>query len=276
VKPLNTFKDYLFFMVGLMTLAHKPLAFAQARPVSAGLDHVLRQLLALVLVGCASPIVPAAAAEPGPQWITPHDGEMVPYPNDLVFEVAPVNGAVGYLYGFNENGQWVWENWSHERHLDGTRYILARGSPGHLALSFGAMGQVSWPLQIWVRGYILEGGQYHWTEASIINITLVGFGCIYGPGGSCLEQSVYPIPENQWPSPDEVREQLLHIGMGALCAAEYLAAYAQYGPVGLLVLLPNIITSEPCMDLTQETIRQVNALLACIPRYGWEVCLGLP
>jgi hypothetical protein len=153
------------------------------------LSMLYRLLLAVVLVlggvGVAS-AVPATAAEPGPRWITPHDGDVVPYPNDLVFEVAPVGGSVGYLYGFFENGKPVWENYANERHLDGTQYVLPRNGEGHRALGSGAAWRVSWPLQIWVRGYIREGSNYHWTEASIINVTLVGFGCIYDPiTGGC-------------------------------------------------------------------------------------------
>ena len=163
-------------VAGLCNLSSRALILARA---------LGRLVLALVLIDGALTGVPAAA-EPGPMWITPLDGETVPYPNDLVFEVAPVNGAVGYLYGFKENDQFVWENNANEGHLDGTRYILTKGSTGYFAVGNGANGQVSWPLQIWVRAYILQGGQYHWTEASIINTTLVGFGCIYGPRGSCL------------------------------------------------------------------------------------------
>jgi len=145
-----------------------------------------RLLLAAVLVVGIIPATRAEAAESGPQWITPHDGDTVPYLNDLVFQVQPVDNSVGYLYGFFENGEMVWENYANEGHLDGTQYVLKKGSRGHHALGSGAQWRVSWPLQIWVRGYIHQGSQYHWTEASIINVTLVGFGCIYDPvTGGC-------------------------------------------------------------------------------------------
>jgi hypothetical protein len=218
----------------------------------------------------------ASQAEPGPRWVTPHDGDIVPYLNDLVFEVTPVTGAVGYLYSFKEGDQFVWENWSHERHLDGTRYVLTTDSPGALALGFGAHGQTSWSLQIGVRAYIFAGGQYHWSDATSINITLVGFACILGPGGTCINGLVNTIPPNQWPSPDEIQAQLLHIGMGALCAAQFVTAYVEFGPIGVVALAPEFLLSEPCMDLREETWRQGVALAACVPRYSWAVCLGLP
>jgi hypothetical protein len=225
---------------------------------------------------CPEELGTCQPAEPGPQWTTPNAGATVPYPNDLVFEVAPVNGAVGYRFSFIENGQLVWENLSHERRLDGARYTIARDSAGHLALGFGAGGRTSWPVQVWVRAYIRDGDQYHWTEASIINITLVGFGCTVGPGGSCLDQLVNPIPPSQWPSEDEVRAQLTNIGVGGVCVGQLLVLYLAGGPAGMIVGLPLVITPDsPCVDpeLINETYKQVMALFACIPKYSWEVCL---
>jgi hypothetical protein len=144
-------------------------------------------LAAVVPAAVGSVAQPAVAAEPGPPWITPHNGDTIPFPNDLYFQVGAIPRSVGYLYGFFENGTAVWENWANEHHLDGTTYPLPLGSPGHRALGSGARGQVSWPLQIWVRGYIDDGGgNYHWSDADIINVTLVGFGCIYDPAtGGC-------------------------------------------------------------------------------------------
>lgn len=129
----------------------------------------------------------AAAAEPGPPWITPHDGDTLVYLNDLHFEVGAIPNSVGYLYGFFENGVRVWENEANQHRLDGTTYDLPKGSPGYRALGSGARGQPSWPLQLWVRGYISDGGgHYHWSEADIINVTVAGYGCIYDPvTGAC-------------------------------------------------------------------------------------------
>ena len=128
-----------------------------------------------------------AFAEPGPEWISPTSAANVPYPNDLIFEVAPISGAREYLFGFFENGQAVWENYANERRLDAPTYVLPYGSDGHRALGLETAGRTSWPLQLWARGYIHDGGdQYHWSEATIIDVTVVGFGCIHGPGGACL------------------------------------------------------------------------------------------
>jgi hypothetical protein len=240
-----------------------------------------RLLLALMVVGGTSPVVLAsAAAEPGPQWITPWDGASVTYLDfvhheavDLVFEVRPVNGSVGYLYGFFENGQMVWENWANERHLDGTRYVLARGSAGHLALGSGANRQIAWPLQIWVRGYILEGGQYHWTDASIINVTLYGgYDCIWGPNGSCSYQATNPTT-GRAATRDEIYNRLLDMGVDVLCAKQIAATYGRLGPAGVVTHLPTITTSKACMNMTQEKMMQVMELSACLPRDGAEVCL---
>jgi len=123
----------------------------------------------------------------GPSWVAPTAGAAIPYENDLILEAAPIAGAREYLFGFFENGQPVWENYANERRLDGPIYVLPHGSAGHRALGQGANGRPSWPLQLWVRGYVHDGeDRYHWSEASVIDVTLVGFGCINGPGGACL------------------------------------------------------------------------------------------
>jgi hypothetical protein len=125
-------------------------------------------------LGAAVTASPTASAPPrvleaGPQWVTPTDGELVPYLNDLTFQVQPVEGSVvGYLYGFFENGVPVWENYANEGHLDGTTYVLPVGSAGHRALGSGANGHVTWPLQVWARAYIDDGnGIYHWCDLSV-------------------------------------------------------------------------------------------------------------
>jgi hypothetical protein len=148
------------------------------------LRHLLLTL-ALIVALSAVATIPAAAAEPGPRWVTPSNGSVLPYMNDLTFTVEPISGAGEYLYGFFENGKMVWENYANERHLNGTTYMLHKGTAGHRALGSGAGGRPSWPLQLWVRGYISSGGGHHWSEASIINVTVAGFGCITGPGGEC-------------------------------------------------------------------------------------------
>lgn len=129
---------------------------------------------------------PQDPKERGPSWISPRPAATIPYPDDLVFEVTPIPGAREYLFGFFENDRPVWENYANDRRLDGPTYVLPYGSPGHRALGEGAGGRTSWPLQLWVRGYIHDGGdRYHWSEASVIDVTLVGFSCISGPGGAC-------------------------------------------------------------------------------------------
>src|SRR4051812_20407833 len=107
-------------------------------------SHLLLTV-ALIVALTGVTVIPAAAAEPGPRWVTPSDGSPLPYMNDLTFAVDPIPGASEYLYGFFENGKMVWENYANGRHLSGTTYVLRKGSAGHRALGRGAGGRASWP-----------------------------------------------------------------------------------------------------------------------------------
>jgi hypothetical protein len=101
------------------------------------------------------------SAGPGPVMISPTDGQVLDSRNDYVFRVRAVKGATGYLYGFNQNATWVWENYHNEHVLSGTEYIMSVGSPAHAAIGLGS-------LQVWIRA--LVNGQ--WTDATIINVTV--------------------------------------------------------------------------------------------------------
>lgn len=184
--PKRPGRELLLALASVMSVA---LALLTPTTASAqGGTITLAPALGPAKTSAATAPVSSRVAEAGPRWVTPTDGELVPYPNDLTFQVEPVAGSVvGYLYGFFENGVAVWENYANEGKLDGTTYVLPVGSPGHRALGSGAHGQVTWPLQIWARAYINDGnGNYHWTDASVINVTLVGFGCIFDPvTGGC-------------------------------------------------------------------------------------------
>jgi hypothetical protein len=152
--------------------------------------------LTVVLASAASP--PALAALAGPTFVYPTDGQTLGY-GSFLFKVNPVDGASGYLYGFFQNGNAVWENYHNEHTLSGTEYGISAGSPGHRAIQPGA-------LQVWVRA--LVDGQ--WTDATIININITNnaapdsgnsgqpsgggqngqpqFYCVRGPNGGCMGQ----------------------------------------------------------------------------------------
>jgi hypothetical protein len=148
-----------------------------------------RFVLTLALVASTSLSIgtsSATAAEPGPDWIRPQTGDVVPYLNDLTFQVTPVPNADQYLFGFDVDGQPVWENYAIERRLSGPTYTLKKGSDGHRALGRNTNGQTTWQLHVGTRAYIRDSsGNYHWSEQSDLYITLVGIGCIVGPDGEC-------------------------------------------------------------------------------------------
>lgn len=134
---------------------------------------LLALLASLVFISASSSAPSSQAPAAGPEWVTPADGEKIPYSEDLKFQVEPVEDSVGYLFGFFANGKMVWENYAREHKLSGTTYTLRKGSSGHSALGAGTERGTSWPLQVWARAYIKEdGNRYHWTDASKINVRL--------------------------------------------------------------------------------------------------------
>jgi hypothetical protein len=148
-----------------------------------GIIHRLAIPVAFVLVTAVAGIgtvgsAPASAAEPGPQWVKPVDGNQIYYlAGDLVFKVAPVAGSVGYLFGFDVNGVPVWENYAKEHHLNSTVYTIPYASSGWLALgNYANHDMGTWHLHGGARAYISDGnGNYHWSEQSDVNVTVVGF-----------------------------------------------------------------------------------------------------
>jgi hypothetical protein len=75
-----------------------------------------------ILLLNALAVQPALAAVPGPTVISPSDGGMLDYGDDITVRVQPVSGASGYRYGFFQGGGMVWENYADERHLSGTEH----------------------------------------------------------------------------------------------------------------------------------------------------------
>jgi hypothetical protein len=115
--------------------------------------------LATVGVSLASPS--AAAADPGPTPVAPRNGDSVDRTRDMTFQVGPVSGASGYLWGFFQNGQMVWENNRDEGTLSSATYVIKAGSRGASALTAG-------PVDVWIRA-LLQG---QWTEATVLALTL--------------------------------------------------------------------------------------------------------
>jgi competence ComEA-like helix-hairpin-helix protein len=97
-----------------------------------------------------------------PVFVYPVDGQVLDYEGSYLFKVKPVPSAEGFLWGFFQNGEMVWENYRDEGILSGDEYGI---HPGTLAHSRFVPG----PLEVWVRASI--NGQ--WTDATVITIHLL-------------------------------------------------------------------------------------------------------
>jgi len=93
----------------------------------------------------------------GPQFVYPMDGQTLGYAGHYMFQVYPVAGSQGYLWGFKQNGQFVWENYSYEQQLSGTDYAIMAGTAAHNQFQPGMV-------EVWVRALVNN----QWTDATII------------------------------------------------------------------------------------------------------------
>ena len=114
-----------------------------------------------------------------PVFIYPVDGQVLDYEGSYLFKVKPVPSAEGFLWGFFQNGEMVWENYRDEGVLSGDEYGI---HPGTLAHSRFVPG----PVEVWVRASI--NGQ--WTDAAVITIHIRSVGgpldLSFGAGGRVL------------------------------------------------------------------------------------------
>lgn len=97
-----------------------------------------------------------------PVFLFPVNGELIDYSSTWVFQVEPIPNATGFLWGFEQNGVLVWENYRNEGALSGPTYTIAEGSYAHSLFTTGA-------LQVWVRALIYN----EWTDLTIVNIFLI-------------------------------------------------------------------------------------------------------
>ena len=113
------------------------------------------------------PPTPTATQTPqavsSPVFLYPRDGQTLSYDGDFLFEVEPIEGADGYLWGFFQNGEMVWENLRDEGATSGNDYGILSGSESHSRFEPGEV-------DVLVRASV--AGQ--WTEAAAIAIYLRG------------------------------------------------------------------------------------------------------
>jgi hypothetical protein len=99
---------------------------------------------------------------PTPQFVYPVDGQTLDYYGWYMFKVNPINDAQGFLWGFEQNGQLIWENLRDDGYLSGNEYNIP---PGPIQAKF-----VPGPVKVIVRAYINN----QWTNVNIIQIILDG------------------------------------------------------------------------------------------------------
>lgn len=97
-----------------------------------------------------------------PVFVFPVDGELIAFSSTWVFQVQPIPNASGFLWGFEQNGVLVWENYRNEGKLSGETYTIFEGSYAHSLFTTGA-------LKVWVRALIYN----EWTDLTIVNIFLI-------------------------------------------------------------------------------------------------------
>lgn len=108
---------------------------------------------------CAT--TPTASIPPPPNFVYPVNGQTLDLEGSYLFKVTATPNASGYLFGFFQNGDPVWENLANEGNLSGTQYGISAGSEGQSRFEAGEV-------EVWVRALVY--GQ--WTEPRIIVIQL--------------------------------------------------------------------------------------------------------
>lgn len=118
----------------------------------------------LILCVTALLILMGAASSCEPTFVYPTNGQVLDYEGSYMFKVTPVQGASGYLFGFFQDGQMIYENYADDQTLspDG-EFALHRGNPHRLAFD------PNLPTKVMARALV----DNQWTNASEITITLV-------------------------------------------------------------------------------------------------------
>jgi hypothetical protein len=94
----------------------------------------------------------------------PLDGQTLDYAGDYFFKVTEIEGALGYLWRFSQNGVVVWENQRDEMGLtSGGAYAIPKGSEAHSRFVPG-------PVEVTVLALMSEDQFY--SDPTLITIIL--------------------------------------------------------------------------------------------------------
>ena len=96
-----------------------------------------------------------------PIFETPQNGQTLDFNSDWYFRVRPMTNAGGYLWGFFQDGEAVWENLTNEGVLSGNEYTIYVGSDAHSRFTPGSV-------EVWVRAWV-NGA---WTEPSVLTVNV--------------------------------------------------------------------------------------------------------
>ncbi len=96
-------------------------------------------------------------------FISPDEGATFDYNGDYYFEVEPIQNIDGFLWGFFQNGQMIWENGRDGGSpFSSNQYTIAAGTEAHDRFEIGSA-------EVWVRA----GRDGDWSEAAILSFSLV-------------------------------------------------------------------------------------------------------
>jgi hypothetical protein len=106
----------------------------------------------------------ATAASVTPIFVIPTAGATYPSGRPYLFQVQPIDGAVGYLWSFVQGGVIVYQNLAMDGHLSQATYTIAVNSAAHRQIHSG-------DLRIWVRALMHDG---RWSSSGAVAVHIQG------------------------------------------------------------------------------------------------------
>lgn len=108
----------------------------------------------------------ASSSIAGPTFTFPVNGTAYPSNGPYVFQVQPVNGAIGYLWSFVQGGLIAYQNLAWDGHLSPASYTISMGSKAHSLIRAG-------DLHVWVRALMKDGT---WSGTGAVMVRIQGKG----------------------------------------------------------------------------------------------------
>lgn len=141
---------------------------------------------------------PATAAMPGvPEMVYPSDGQVLGIDGAYMFKVKPVNNASGYLFGFFQNNDMIYENYRDNRTLSSNgEFAVWESNTFHNKFKLGKV-------KVLIRALVNN----QWTDAREITIILApGGGTNTNTQTAATRASIQQVTETAGPA---TREQFV-------------------------------------------------------------------